>query len=319
MSARPRLGAKASRLCLVLLAVGACLVLEPAAARTAPPVDPEAISSPALRLDAGSIARNRLVALGRDLAIDGEAHNHAVAIGGSVRVSGRVDGDVIVLGGDATLAPTARVTGDVFVLGGRIEAASGAQIGGRSVAYPDAAKAWLSLLEGPSLGAKPMVVVGAKLALLAFWALLISLLFAIGGRGIVSTSRSVREEPLRNFAIGLTGVLAMAMTAVAASALAGAIVGLPLLALLVVIALLLRFWGMVAVFHALGAWLLEGRVPAGSRVVPVTAACAGLIVLGVLKLVPWLGVWCWMLSTFIGVGAALSTKLGRREPWLTPP
>jgi len=50
--------------------------------------------------------------------------------------------------------------------------------------------------------------------------------------------------------------------------------------------------------------------------VPVTAASCGLLVLGVLKLFPYVGVWAWTLATFIGVGAALTTKLGRREDWL---
>lgn len=274
---------------------------------------------PALRLDAGSVARNRIVALGRDLVIAGDAEDVAVAVGGSVTVTGRAFGDVIVLGGNARLTATARAFGDVYVLGGRIDAEPGALIAGRSVAYPDASKAWLALVEGPTLGADPWLVLGTKLGLLAFWALVVALLLATSGRELVSTAQSVRAEPFRNFAVGLTGVLAMAMTAVAASALAGAVVGLPLLALVAVFALLLRFWGLVAVFLALGSWILD-RTRRGRGVrratLPVTAACVGLVALGILKLIPWLGAWTWMLATFIGVGAALTTKLGRREAWL---
>ncbi len=278
----------------------------------------DAPAEPALHLDTGSIARSRLVALGRDLVVEGEAESHAVALGGSVTVMGRVEGDVIVLGGNATLGESATVGGDVFVLGGRIDAAPGSEIRGRSVAYPDAAAAWLTLLEGPTTGTPTMVVLGAKLALLAFWALLVTLLFAISGREIVSTAESVRAEPFHNFVVGLTGILAMTMTAVAASALVGAIIGLPLLVLVSMVALLLRFWGMVAVFHALGSWLLDRTRGRHRVVVPVTAATVGLIVLGAVKLVPWLGDWTWMLATFIGVGAAMTTKLGRNESWLAP-
>ena len=73
---------------------------------------------------------------------------------------------------------------------------------------------------------------------------------------------------------------------------------------------------MVAVFHALGAWLsqrFEVRPP-----LPLTAATYGLIALGILKFLPWIGIWSWSIATFIGVGAALSTKLGRREAWFEP-
>ena len=45
----------------------------------------------------------------------------------------------------------------------------------------------------------------------------------------------------------------------------------------------------------------------------------GLVALGLIKLAPWVGTWVWTIATFIGVGAALTTKLGRREPWFAAP
>ncbi len=272
-------------------------------------------SSPAYHLQQGSIARSRIVAMGRDLVVDGEALSHAVAISGSARVSGRVKGDLIVLSGDALLAETAEIGGDVYVLSGLIDAQPGASIGGRSVAYPDASNLWVSLMQGPIMGLPETspVVLGARLALLAFWAFLSLLLFAIGRRELLSTSDSVQLEPFRNFFLGLTGVAAMTLTALFFSAFAGAMIGVPLVILVIVVALVLRFWGMVAVFHAVGAWLskrFDVRPP-----LPLTAATYGLLVLGVLKFLPWIGIWTWSVATFIGVGAALSTKLGRREAW----
>lgn len=270
---------------------------------------------PAYRLENGGLARSRIVALGRDVMLDGEARSHVVALSGSVFMTGQVAGDVIVIDGEVHLSPTAVVEGDIFVLGGRIEAAPNAQIGGRSVAYPDASDVWMSLLEGPALGhtATSKVVVGARLALLAFWALVAMLLFAVAGREVVSTSESVQLEPFRNFFVGLTGVLAMVLTALFFSSFAGAILGVPLLVLVAVVALALRFWGMVAVFHALGSWLnrIAGRRPP----LPLSAATLGLMALGVIKFLPWFGILAWTVATFIGVGAALSTKLGRREAW----
>ncbi len=275
-------------------------------------------SEPAYHLQQGSIARSRIVAMGRDLVIDGEAMSHAVAISGSARVSGRVKGDVIVLGGDALLAETAEIGGDVYVLSGSINAEPGATIGGRSVAYPNASTLWVSLIQSPIMGlpATSPVVLGAKLALLAFWAFLILLLFAIGRRELLSISDSVRLEPFRNFFLGLTGAAAMTLTALFFGAFAGALIGVPLVVLVLVVALVLRFWGMVAVFHAIGAWLSRRfDVPPP---LPLTAATYGLLVLGVLKFLPWIGIWTWSVATFIGVGAALSTKLGRREAWFEP-
>ncbi len=272
---------------------------------------------PALVIAAGSVARQQVIALGRDLVVDGEVASDAAVVGGGARVTGWVRGDLIVLGGDAELAPTARVEGDVFVLGGRLQADRGAQIAGRSVSYPSVGSAWLTLLEGPSLGLSPLspVVLSAKLALLAGWMAVTLLLFAVGGGSVLSTSAAVHEQPFRNFFVGLTGVLAAFLTALFFGALAATLAGVPLLLLVVLVAVLLKLWGMVAVFHALGAWVL-GRL--GRRLTPLNTAVVGLVLLGAVKLLPWVGTWAWTVATLIGIGASLTTKFGRREPWFEP-
>ncbi len=269
----------------------------------------------ALRLEKGSVARHQLVAIGRDLVVAGEALADVAALQGSVEISGRVAGDLIVLGGNARLTPTAEVDGDVYTLGGAIDAAPGARIGGRSVSYPTASSAWLTLMEGPAVGlaATSPVVLGAKLALLAAWAGLLLFFFAASGREVLSTADGVRREPFRSFFVGLTGVLAMLLTALFLSAFAGALIGVPLLVLVVLLAVVMKLWGMIAVFYALGDWI--ARRVFHRRIRPLTAATWGLLLLGALKFIPWIGIWSWTAATFIGVGAALSTKLGRREPW----
>jgi len=49
-------------------------------------------------VEEGSVARQEVIAMGRDLVIAGEAMSDVVSINGSTRVEGRVGGDVIVLG-----------------------------------------------------------------------------------------------------------------------------------------------------------------------------------------------------------------------------
>lgn len=272
-------------------------------------------SQTALTIEAGSVARSQVVALGRDLLVAGEAAADVVAIDGNARITGKVAGDVIVLGGDAVLNAAARVEGDVFVLGGTLEAEQGARIEGRSVSYPTISSAWLTLLEGPSLGlpASSPVVLGAKLALLAAWLTLTLLLMATSGSGILSTSEQVAADPLRNFFLGLTAVLALTMTGLFFSAFAAAVVGVPLLVLVLMLALMLKLWGMVAVFHAFGQWL--GAKVFRRRFQTLNYALLGLLTLGTIKMIPYAGTWVWTVATLIAVGASLSTKFGRREPW----
>jgi hypothetical protein len=269
----------------------------------------------ALRLGPGSVIRQQLVGVGRDVIVEGEALSDVAALDGSVEVTGRVAGDVVVLRGDVRLGPRARVEGNVFVLGGTVRVDPGAHTGGKMVSYPTASNAWLTLLEGPSLGLgfASRVVVGMKLALLAAWAALLLLLFAASGRQVMETAEGVRHEPFRSFFIGLTGVLALTLTALFFSALARGLIGVPMLILVVLFGILLKLWGMVAVFFALGDWLLRDVLH--RRVRPLHAATLGLLVLGAAKFVPWFGVIAWTMATFIGVGASLSSKFGRREPW----
>ena len=276
----------------------------------APPEPPAA-----LRLEAGSLARHQLVAIGRDLIVAGDALGDVAAVDGSVEVSGRVDGDVVVLGGDARLLPTARIGGDVHVLGGVIRTSPGARALGRMVSYPTASAAMVTLVEGPSMGlgfASPLVI-GTKLALLAAWAALLLLLFAASGRQVLETADEVRREPFRNFFVGLTGVLALVLTGLFFSAFTGGLVGVPLLVLVVLLAMVLKLWGMIAVFYALGNWLSWRIFHRRPR--PLNAATIGLLVLGAVKFLPLVGVWAWTAATLIGIGASLSSKFGRREPW----
>jgi hypothetical protein len=222
---------------------------------------------------------------------------------------------VTVLGGDLILASTAAIDGDALVLGGRLVAAGGSRLSGRAVAYPTVSRAWLTLLEGPSLGlgATSPLVLGAKLGLVAAWLALTLLLFASAGRPLVRTSEEVQHEPLRCFAAGLVGLATIVLTALFLSAFLPTLLGVPLLVLVALFALVLKLWGMVAIFHSLGRFCVA-RV-ARRRAVQLHAAVLGLTLLGLIKLVPMAGVWVWTAATLIGMGATLRSKFGRFEPW----
>jgi hypothetical protein len=292
----------------------------PPARSAAPPAPPAPRTAPAserlaLRLERGAVARHQLVAVARDVEVDGDALADVAALNGSVSVNGHVKGDVIVIGGSARLGPRAAVDGDISVIGGVVQAAPGARIGGRAVSYPNASPTLVTFLEGPSLGfaATSPLVLGAKLALLAAWAALLLLLFAAGGRPMLETADDVRQEPFLSFFTGLTGVAALVLTALALTIFLGGLAWAPMLGLVVVVLLALKLWGMVAVFHALGDWVAQRL--ARRRLRPLNAATLGLLVMGAVKFLPYVGVWAWTMATLIGIGATLTTKFGRREAW----
>jgi hypothetical protein len=279
------------------------LALSPAIAAVEPP--------PALVLERGAVADDQLVALGRDVVVEGEAKAGVTALDGSARISGTVDGEVTVMGGDAVLLSGALVRGNVHVLGGKLSVAAGARVEGRSVAYPTISKAWTTLLEGPSLGlpAGSPVVLAAKLGLVAAWLAVTIVLFAAFPRGLLAASDEVRREPLLCFAAGLVAVLAAFLTLLLLARALPAPLSLPLAAVVALGAIAARLCGVVALCHALGNGALG---LAGKRRSPALhAATAGLLLLAVAKFVPYVGVVVWGAATFVGVGAALRTRWGR--------
>lgn len=275
-----------------------------------------AATRPAVLIQEKTVARGQVVAVDRDLILRGRALSNVVAIRGSVHVSGHVEGDVVVLGGDVFLEQGAQIDGDVFALGGTIQNTGGASIAGRSVAYPTASASWLLLAEGPAVGLSSWsrVVLGAKLALMAAWLVVVLVLLATAAPAVRSTAASVGEEPLRNFIVGLVTILTIFLSVLFFSTFLNALLGVPLLALGLLAALVLKLWGMIAVFCWLGGVVRRSflRTPTAA----LQNAIVGLLILGLLKFLPWLGIWAWTAATLVGVGACMTTKFGRHETWL---
>ena len=273
--------------------------------------------APAVVVGPDAVARDQVVAIGRDLELRGEARSDAVVLNGDARIDGLVQGDLIVLGGDVELGPLARLAGDVFVLGGRVDAESGAAVEGRTVAYPRTPSSLLVLAEGPVFGqaALSSTVAMLNLALLLAWLLVTLVLVAGFDPALTATAQSVLERPFRNFFAGLVAVLTVAVTFAVLTAVAPALVGVPLLAVCGVAILVCKLWGTVAVFLAVGARLLPERPSLAGR--PLAAALCGLLALGVARMAPYAGGWTWTIVTCVGIGAALDSRLGRRDPWFT--
>ncbi|MEM9407779.1 MAG: hypothetical protein AAGA81_17200 [Acidobacteriota bacterium] len=284
-------------------------VSSPAAARS--------VDAPALVLEKGTIAQRQLVAVGRGLIVLGEARQNAVAIGGEIEIVGEVAGDVISLGGSVRLADGAVIGGDVCALGGVVELGEGAKVGGRSLAYPNAPSAFLLLLEGPALGLSPTspVVIAAKLSLIASWMLVSLALLRFFPRPMDETVETVSNEPFRCFFAGLTATLGGVLVLAMLTAVMAPIAGVPIAALLILLAVLLKLWGLVAVFGGLGRWLFQsvGKNP-WRTVISVQATLLGLVLLSTVKMTPYLGTGVWTVVSLVGVGAALISRFGQGEP-----
>lgn len=228
--------------------------------------------------------------------------------GGTLLLRAVIAGDLLVIGGKVTFARNGRVQGNVIHAGATLSGAEG-RVGGRI--YP------LASLEGAA-GALTKNAIIASLVLV--WLIASIVVTLMSGREIRLSSLEVRSSALHCFVLGLVALTSFVLTAIAFSYLVPYVIGIPLLAALAVFALLTKIYGMIAVFHAAGT-LLAGARSRGQLERrkwlrgDLAMVVIGVLLLGALRFIPVVGTILWSLASIFGVGVALATKFGRREPW----
>ena len=232
----------------------------------------------------------------------------AYAFGHDFVVRDVIDGDLLVVGGNVVFTGNGRVRGNVVYAGGRVIGGEG-RIDGR--AYP------LASIEG---AASSMTRTAVALSLLFVWLVTAVGVTLVSGREVRFSSIEMRASSLHCFVLGLVAFTSFVLTAIMFSYLVPFLVGIPLLAALAVFAILAKIYGMVAVFHAVGS-LVAGprtREQLASRKWlrgDVAMVVIGVLILGAIRLIPVVGTLAWSGASIFGIGVALATKFGRREPW----
>jgi hypothetical protein len=174
---------------------------------------------------------------------------------------------------------------------------------------------WVSL----STGLAMLQQTGVILSLLFVWLIAAVVITLMSPREVRSSSVELRASALHCFALGLVALTSFVLTAIVFSYFPS-IVGVPLLIALAVFAIVAKIYGAIAVFHALGTMIAGAR----SREAlerrrwlrgDLAMVLVGVLILGALRLIPVVGTIIWALASVFGVGTALATKFGRREPW----
>lgn len=254
-----------------------------------------------------SIASDRYT-FGRDAVITERVPGSVQVFGGSADVRNVIEGDLLVFGGNVTFFGAGRVNGNVIYGGGKVFD-PGDRIRGRVYS--------LATLEGAAVSLTRNAVV---VSLLLVWLIAAIILTLSSGREIRLSSVEVRANALHCFALGLVAVTSFVLTAIVFSYLVPYLVGIPLLAALAVFAILTKIYGLVAVFHAVGTAVAGSRTReqlASRRWLrgDLAMVVIGVLILGALRLIPVIGPVIWSLASVFGIGVALATKFGRREPW----
>ncbi|HVG22599.1 MAG TPA: hypothetical protein VND45_00460 [Thermoanaerobaculia bacterium] len=228
--------------------------------------------------------------------------------GGALTVAQEIRGDLLVVGGTVTFVGAGRVRGNLIHANAKLNGVEG-RVAGR--VSP------LASLEGAAGAMAKNVIVAS---LLVVWLLTAVAVTLMSGREIRLSSVEVRTSALHCFVLGLVAFTSFILTAIAFSYLVPYVIGVPLLAALAVFGILTKVYGMIAIFHAVGTLVAGSRTRSqlGSRKWlrgDLAMVVIGVLLLGAIRMIPVVGTILWSLASVFGVGVALATKFGRREPW----
>lgn len=253
-------------------------------------------------------ARN-IVRFGEDIMIEeGEVvSGDLVVFGGDAVIAGTVEGNATVLGGDVELKSTAEIDGELTVLGGRIEREPGAEVkegvtSGRKF-FPQRAfwidpTAWF----GFSLLFNFLTLLGT----LALGAIVVALLPDHSEK----IALFIAQEPWQ--AVGV-GFLALLLVIPAIVLLAITIIGIPLIPLFILSVIVAYIYGYIAASLLIGKRIFE--VSKASTSTPIAEAVVGILVVGLLRFIPFVGGLVALIVGLLGFGAVLLTKFGTGRPW----
>lgn len=279
------------------------------------------------------------MAVGQDVRIerDEEVTDAVIVIGGNLIVDGRVRDGVFVAGGDIHLSATADVRGDVVVAGGRITRDAGARQLGR-VSYISVGD-WWNNWGWPTIrfgGMGRWLSLAGTIARVSVLGLLVMMILAAARAPVARVGRAALSEPLRAFFVGLAAEIFFVPFLIAGSiGLAITIIGIPFVAVLVPMAIILFVFAFLLGFTALacrlGEWV-EDRLGWQPGNAFVATAIGFVMLLGptllarFFHLAPWAGPTGFALLVIaltvefvawtMGMGAAIITGLGR---WYTVP
>ena len=282
------------------------------------------------------------IALGQDVRVerDEEVSDAAIVIGGSLTIDGRVRDGVLVVGGDLHLSSTADVRGEIVIVGGQITRDAGARQSGtvNYVSFGEWSRrgfGWLPVIRFGEVSR--WLSLAGTVARVSVLAVLMVMMLLVARAPVARVGRAALAEPLRAFFIGLAAEVFFVPFLVATSiGLAITIIGIPFVALLVPISIVLAVFAFLLGFTALacrlGEWV-EDRLGWQPGNALVATAMGSMILLGPTLLARFLDLAAWgpgpitflaiaigltveFIAWTTGLGAAIMTGLGR---WYTVP
>jgi len=247
--------------------------------------------------------RRHIVKVGTNVTIaSGESVRDAVVVGGNLVVSGRVEHDAVAVGGSITIMPNAFVGHNAVSVGGTVVQDRAATVNGEVVEV--AAPGISSLLKSGFVRAWAAAKILSFIGLLAL-ALLIAVLLP---KQIEVISHIIEQDTL---SVILWSILGMILIFPLTVLLAVSVIGLLFIPLEIALIVFMFLIGYVAVARFVGTKISAAfnrpRIPL------VWNTLIGIVILGLVGLIPFIGWLIVSLALLLGYGGVITAVVRSRE------
>jgi hypothetical protein len=246
-------------------------------------------------------ATGPILVIGGNVTVLGEAHNNVTVIGGSIRVAGTIYGKTLQLGGKL-IVDEQGVVQEKNVEKGRTWYFKFSNQG-EACEEEDENSGQLSTDSSTGASWFSSAKLWMVLVLMVCWAATSNLMVVFAPRALDQAARLFTRSPGRVWMVGIAFWTVFAPASILALILCFLIIGIPLLGGLTLIFFAVRWFGLAALILWLGRrlWLaLRGREPS----LPA-ALMIGLLALGLLHLVPMIGLILWLVLMIPVAGVAV--------------
>lgn len=248
-----------------------------------------------------------------------------VTVLGNAELDGTVDGDFVVVMGSAELGPNAKIDGNAVVIGGKITKHPQSRIDGETVNIPFFSAAIVEHFQELPLFVRECVFLARPIApnvritlyIAGVFLLFYLLLAALFPKPLKNGRKAIENKPLQSF---FAGVLVLALHIPFIILLLITVVGIFLVPLVDFALVAMAVFGKAVTFHFIGTQIGKAlRITALEN--PILSIFLGGLVGYALYMIPFFGLFLWVLLSILGLGAvcvAVGESISTRKTSQSP-
>lgn len=256
-----------------------------------------------------------IISLNGPVDIRGRVAGNVISVGKPVYVQGVVENNVIVLGSDIVLTEGSAIRKNAVTFGGDILQSHGSMIGGKEQEinflshwnFSGFLERFSFLVKYPIFYFNFILTANLLFIRIIFIMAITALTVVLLPRQIISVANSIQQQLWKNLFIGFLAVIFIFPLTLF---LGVAVVGIPLIPVIMLLFILAGFIGGIAVNYIVGYCMLGAFNLENSAM--IWCVFSGLIILELLKMIPLAAIIIFPFLYFLSIGGVIYTIFGRK-------